>query len=54
MESYAEEIIGDDSGVTGTKLAATNGEADEEIAVHGVFVAIGHDPATSPLRAAAG
>ena len=47
-----EEIIGDDSGVTGAKLAATNGEADEEIAVHGVFIAIGHDPATSAFAGA--
>ena len=42
-----KEVLGDDSGVTGLLLAATDGAEDEEIAVHGVFVAIGHDPATA-------
>jgi thioredoxin reductase (NADPH) len=47
-----EEITGDDSGVTGAKLSATNGDADEELAVHGVFVAIGHDPSTAAFSSA--
>lgn len=42
-----KEVLGDDSGVTGLLLAATDGAEDEEIAVHGMFVAIGHDPATA-------
>ena len=42
-----KEVLGDDSGVTGLLLAATDGAEDEEIAVHGMFVAIGHDPATT-------
>lgn len=41
------EVLGDDTGVTSLRLASTIGEADKEIAVHGMFVAIGHDPATS-------
>jgi thioredoxin reductase (NADPH) len=47
-----EEITGDDSGVTGVRLLANNGEPDEEIAVHGVFVAIGHDPSTAAFAEA--
>ena len=47
-----DEITGDDSGVAGAKLSATNGEPDEEIAVHGVFVAIGHDPSTAAFAEA--
>jgi thioredoxin reductase (NADPH) len=41
------EVLGDESGVTGLRLAATNGGDDKMIAVHGMFVAIGHDPATA-------
>jgi thioredoxin reductase (NADPH) len=40
------EVIGDESGVTELRLASTIGEADKDIPVHGMFVAIGHDPAT--------
>jgi thioredoxin reductase (NADPH) len=41
------EALGDDGGVSGLRLASTVGEAELEIAVHGMFVAIGHDPATA-------
>ena len=47
-----KEVLGDDSGVTGLRLAATDGAADEDIAAHGMFVAIGHDPATSAFAGA--
>lgn len=41
-----EEILGDDSGVTGMRLKSTlNGET-KDIDVHGVFIAIGHVPNT--------
>ena len=46
------EVLGDDGGVTGVRLASTTGEADKEIAVHGMFVAIGHDPATAAFKEA--
>ena len=46
------EILGDGSGVTGLRLAATNGGDDKMIAVHGMFVAIGHDPATAAFAGA--
>ena len=43
-------MLGDDSGVTGVRLASTTGEDDLDIAVQGMFVAIGHDPATAAFR----
>jgi thioredoxin reductase (NADPH) len=46
------EVIGDESGVTGLRLASTIGEADKDIPVHGMFVAIGHDPATQAFAGA--
>ena len=39
-----EEVLGDDKGVTGLKLKNFEGGADEELAVDGVFIAIGHTP----------
>ncbi|MFA7553237.1 MAG: thioredoxin-disulfide reductase [Spongiibacteraceae bacterium] len=42
-----EEITGDDMGVTGLKLASTTDGSSSEIAVDGVFIAIGHKPNTS-------
>jgi len=41
-----EEVLGDDSGVTGARLSSTQGEAAHDLEVHGVFVAIGHTPNT--------
>lgn len=42
-----DEVLGDDSGVTGVRLKSMQGEADSELDVHGVFIAIGHSPNTS-------
>ena len=41
-----DEIVGDDKGVNGLKLNSTTGGEDKTLAVTGVFVAIGHSPAT--------
>src|SRR6188474_2163008 len=41
-----EEILGDDSGVTGVRIAATAGRRPRELAVTGVFIAVGHAPNT--------
>lgn len=46
------EVLGDDGGVTGIRLASTTGKADKDIAVHGMFVAIGHDPAIEAFKGA--
>lgn len=40
------EVLGDDMGVTGVRLSSTQGGADEELALQGVFIAIGHKPNT--------
>jgi thioredoxin reductase (NADPH) len=41
-----EEVLGDDAGVTGVRLLGTRTAQHREIAVHGVFIAIGHTPNT--------
>lgn len=42
-----EEVLGDGKNVTGLRLASTRGEAPVDIALDGLFVAIGHKPNTS-------
>ena len=41
-----DEVTGEDSGVTGLRLKNVHTGATEDIAVQGVFVAIGHKPNT--------
>lgn len=45
LNSQLEEVLGDQSGVTGARLVNNNGQR-EEIAVDGIFIAIGHQPNT--------
>ena len=42
-----DEVLGDESGVTGARLRSTRDGSLREIAVTGFFVAIGHSPNTS-------
>ncbi len=42
-----EEVVGDDSGVNGVRIKSTVDGAITPLAVHGVFIAIGHKPNTS-------
>lgn len=42
-----DEILGDDSGVTGVRLKHTQTNETKEIPVTGVFIAIGHTPNTA-------
>src|SRR3954468_23277503 len=42
-----DEVVGDDSGVTGLKIKSTDGSDSKHLTVHGLFVAIGHKPNTS-------
>jgi thioredoxin reductase (NADPH) len=44
LESELEEVLGDASGVTGLKIRHRPDRQTQEIAVHGVFIAIGHKP----------
>ena len=46
LDATLDEILGDDSGVTGIRLRSTADDSTREIALHGVFIAIGHKPNT--------
>ncbi len=41
-----DEVLGDDSGVTGLRIRSTLDGAHQELALMGVFIAIGHQPNT--------
>jgi thioredoxin reductase (NADPH) len=50
-----DEVLGDDApmgGVTGLRLASTLDDSKQDIACDGMFVAIGHDPATAAFKGA--
>ena len=42
-----EEVTGDESGVTGIRVKSSKDNSTTDIALHGVFIAIGHKPNTS-------
>lgn len=44
-----DEVLGDESGVTGMRLKDPRNDQTEDIAVDGIFVAIGHKPNTEFL-----
>jgi len=41
-----DEVLGNESGVTGVRLASTRTSEKHDVPVHGVFIAIGHTPNT--------
>ena len=45
-----QEVLGDDSGVTGVRIASTQGGATTDLALKGCFIAIGHEPNTGIFR----
>jgi thioredoxin reductase (NADPH) len=45
-----DEVLGDASGVTGVRLASTQGGAAKELALKGCFIAIGHQPNTDIFK----
>ena len=51
-DSVLEEVIGDKDpkGVTGIKIKNIKTNKSSEIKLHGLFIAIGHDPATSLFK----
>ncbi|PJB73467.1 MAG: thioredoxin-disulfide reductase [Alphaproteobacteria bacterium CG_4_9_14_3_um_filter_47_13] len=49
-DSVVDEVLGDDTGVTGLCLKNIKTNETSEIKVHGFFVAIGHDPATKIFK----
>ena len=48
--SGVDEVLGDASGVTGLRLKSTQDGSTRKIAVHGVFIAIGHNPNTAIFK----
>ena len=49
-DSVLEDISGDDSGVQAVHLKNVKTDEKSELAVSGVFIAIGHDPATDLFK----
>ncbi len=51
-DHQVDEIMGekDPLGVTGVRLKSTKDESTQDIACHGVFVAIGHSPASDLVK----
>lgn len=45
-----EEVLGDQSGVTGIRIKSTENGAEETLTLDGVFVAIGHSPNTEIFK----
>ncbi len=41
-----DEVLGDDAGVTGLRVKSTLDNSTQDVAVQGVFIAIGHKPNT--------
>lgn len=46
LDSTLDEVLGDDSGVTGIRVKDTHAGDSREIKLEGVFIAIGHSPNT--------
>ncbi len=46
LDSTLDEVLGDDSGVTGMRLRSVKDGTTRDIALQGVFIAIGHQPNT--------
>lgn len=46
LDATLDEVLGDSTGVTGIRIRNVNDDATRELALHGVFIAIGHKPNT--------
>ena len=47
LESALDEVLGDETGVTGVRIRNLKDDVSRDLAVHGCFIAIGHQPNTS-------
>ena len=45
-----DEVLGDDSGVTGIRVKDVNSDASKELELKGLFIAIGHQPNTEIFK----
>lgn len=50
LNSQVDEIIGDDSGVTGVRIINKQNQQAENIDIFGIFIAIGHKPNTNIFK----
>ncbi|MGZ5132185.1 MAG: FAD-dependent oxidoreductase, partial [Caldimonas sp.] len=48
--STLDEVLGDETGVTGVRIKSTKDGATSEIALTGCFIAIGHQPNTDIFK----
>jgi thioredoxin reductase (NADPH) len=48
--STLDEVLGDDKGVNGIRIKDVNSGATKTLPVHGVFIAIGHEPNTKIFK----
>ena len=48
--STLDEVLGDEAGVTGMRVKSTEDGSTQDVAVQGVFIAIGHQPNTSMFK----
>jgi len=46
-DNVLEEVLGDDSGVTGMRIKNVKTDETQNIDLHGIFIAIGHKPNTN-------
>ena len=46
LDATLDEVLGDDTGVTGMRIRHVKTDEKEDIDLHGVFIAIGHKPNT--------
>ena len=47
LNHVLDEVLGDNSGVTGMRIKSTQDNSTKTLDLHGVFIAIGHKPNTS-------
>src|SRR3990167_5888399 len=50
LEQVVDDIVGDAHGVTGVRLHHTTSQHTQEIALDGIFIAIGHTPNTEIFK----
>ncbi len=49
-DNVVDEVLGDDNGVTGLRIKSTKDGSLSDLALDGVFIAIGHDPNTKLFK----
>lgn len=49
-DNVVDEVLGDDSGVTGLRIKSTKDDSTRDLDVDGVFIAIGHRPNTELFK----